>query len=55
MAGKYTGFDRLKSTLAKRPGVKDPAALSAAIGKKKYSAKRFQQHAARGESFRPKT
>jgi hypothetical protein len=29
MAGKYTGFDRLKSTLAKRPGVSNPGALAA--------------------------
>jgi hypothetical protein len=53
MAGKYTGFDRLKSTLAKRPGVKDPAALSAAIGKKKYSAKRFNRAAAQGKKLGP--
>jgi hypothetical protein len=54
MAGKYVGFDRLKGELAKRPGVKNPAALAASIGKSKYGAKRFQQHAARGESFRPR-
>ena len=55
MAGKYIGFDRLKGELAKRPGVTDPGALAAAIGKRKYGAKRFQQHAARSESFRPKS
>lgn len=55
MAGKYTGFDRLKGELAKRPGVTNPGALAASIGRKKYTKKRFQQHAARGESFRPKT
>jgi hypothetical protein len=54
MAGKYTGFDRLKGEMAKRPGVKDPAGLAAVIGAKKYGKRRFQQHAARGESFRPK-
>jgi hypothetical protein len=54
MAGKYVGFDRLKGELAKRPGVTNPAALAASIGKKKYGKKRMQQHAARGESFRPR-
>jgi hypothetical protein len=54
MAGKYTGFDRLKGELAKHPGVKDPKALAASIGRKKYGPARMQQHAAKGESFRPR-
>jgi hypothetical protein len=52
MAGKYTGFDRLKGELAKRPGVKDPAGLAASIGKKKFGAKRFERYAAAGKSMR---
>jgi hypothetical protein len=54
MAGKYTGFDKLKSELATRPGVKDPGGLAAYIGRKKLGKKRFQQHAAKGETFAPK-
>lgn len=54
MAGRYTGFDRLKGELAKHPGVKDPKALAASIGKRKYGAKRMHQHAAAGKSFRPR-
>lgn len=53
MAGKYVGFDKLSGELAKRPGVTDPKALAASIGKKKYGAKRFEQHAAAGKSFKP--
>jgi hypothetical protein len=53
MAGKYTGFDKLKGELAKHPNVKDPKALAASIGRSKYSKKRFQQHAAAGKSFKP--
>lgn len=55
MAGKYVGFDKLKGELEKRPGVKDPAALAASIGKKKYGKKRFQRHAAAGKTFAPKS
>lgn len=40
-------FSRLKSAL-KRKGVKDPAALAAFIGRKKYGKERFQQLAAAG-------
>jgi hypothetical protein len=54
MAGKYVGFDKLKGELAQRPGVTDPGALAAAIGRKKYGKKRFQKHAATGETFAPK-
>jgi hypothetical protein len=54
MAGKYVGFDKLKGELAQRPGVTDPGALAAAIGRKKYGKKRFQKHAATGASFAPK-
>lgn len=53
MTGKYVGFDKLKGQLAKSPGVKDPAALAASIGAKKYTRKRMQQHAASGKSFKP--
>jgi hypothetical protein len=32
----YVGFDKLKGQLASRPGVSNPGALAAAIGRKKY-------------------
>ncbi|MFI5335600.1 MAG: hypothetical protein ACHQ5A_02370, partial [Opitutales bacterium] len=35
------GFARLVRTLAHRPGVTDPKALAAAIGRKKYGAQKF--------------
>lgn len=40
-------FKQLAGQLAKK-GVKDPKALAAYIGRKKYGKKRFQQLAARG-------
>jgi hypothetical protein len=55
MAGKYVGFDKLKGELASKPGVTNPGAIAAAIGRKKYGKKRFQQHAAAGKTFAPKS
>ncbi len=40
-------FEALKRSLA-RKGAKDPAALAAWIGRKKYGKKRFQELASRG-------
>jgi hypothetical protein len=48
----YVGFDKLKGELAKRPGVKNPAALSAYLGRRKYGAKRFDRYAAKGKKMR---
>jgi len=39
--GQGGRFAALKQKLAARPGVKNPAALAASIGRKKYGAKRF--------------
>ena len=39
---KYVGFGKLKSELA-RKGVKNPGALAAYIGRKKYGEKKFQR------------
>lgn len=39
--GSGKRFDQLTAALAKRPGVDNPAALAAYIGRKKYGAKRF--------------
>lgn len=58
MASKYQGkslklggggrFERLKDKIAARGGVSNPAAVAAAIGRRKYGASRFQRMAAAG-------
>jgi hypothetical protein len=45
-------FAALASTLAKRPDVQDPAALSAWIGRAKYGPRRFAAMAAAGRRRR---
>lgn len=50
----YIGFNKLKGELAHRPGVTNPGALAAYIGKKKYGSKAMQQHAALGKGFAPR-
>ncbi len=47
--GQGGRFAALKSKLSKQPGVTDPAALAASIGRKKYGAKRFNALAAKGK------
>jgi len=34
-------FQKLESSLANKPGIKDPAAVAASIGRRKYGAKKF--------------
>src|SRR5690348_5148465 len=51
--GRYIGFDKLKGELAKKPGVQNPAALAASIGRKKYGPKRFNAAAATGQKLGP--
>lgn len=46
--GSGKRFDELARTLAGRPGVKDPNALAAAIGRKKYGKTKFQKMASMG-------
>ena len=46
--GSGERFKRLTNELS-RKGVRDPEALAAAIGRKKYGAKRFQQLAEQGK------
>ncbi len=48
----YIGFDALKQKLAGRPGVTNPGALAAYIGKKKYGAKKFNAAAAKGKKMK---
>lgn len=42
-------FSRLKAALTARGDVRDPAAVAAAIGRKKYGTKRFQKLAVKGK------
>jgi len=46
--GSGARFAALKSKIAARGGVSDPAAVAAAIGRKKYGAKKFAQLSAKG-------
>lgn len=42
-------FARLKAQLASKPGVRDPGALAASIGRKKYGNQQMEQMAQAGE------
>jgi hypothetical protein len=48
----YVGFSKLKNKIAARGGVRDPGAVAAAIGRRKYGARKFQSAAAKGKSLR---
>jgi hypothetical protein len=48
----YEGFSKLKGELAHKPGIRNPGAVAASIGKKKYGAKPFQHAAASGTKMR---
>lgn len=47
--GQGGRFAALKASLTHRPGVTDPAALAAAIGRKKYGKKKFSSLSQRGK------
>ncbi len=42
-------FAKLKNELANKPGIYNPAGLAAAIGRKKYGAKKMSSMAAKGK------
>jgi hypothetical protein len=46
--GSGARFSRLSAELAKRPGVTNPRALAAAIGRRKYGSHKMAQMSARG-------
>jgi len=46
---KYEGFAKVEKSVAKNPKVKDPGAVAASIGRKKYSKGKFQKMAAAGK------
>ena len=48
---KYMGFKKLEKSIAKRGDVKDPGAVAAAIGRKKYGKEKFQKAAAAGKKL----
>ena len=48
---KYMGFEKVKKSVAKNPKVKDPGAVAAAIGRKKYGKAKFQKAAAAGKKL----
>lgn len=47
--GQGGRFAALKQKLASKPGVTNPGALAAAIGRKKYGAKKMSSMAAAGK------
>jgi len=50
MAKEHIGFDKLKNKLAHKPGVSDPAAVAAAIGRKKYGQAEMSRAAHAGKA-----
>jgi hypothetical protein len=49
---KYVGFEKLKKSIAAKGGVKNPGAVAAAVGRKKYGKAKFQKAAAKGKKMR---
>lgn len=47
--GSGKRFAALKKELAAKPGIKDPGALAAYIGKQRYGAKKMSKMAAAGK------
>ena len=45
---RRTKFARLSAKLSKRKGIRDPDAVAASIGRKKYGKRAFQAKAAAG-------
>lgn len=48
----YLGFEKLESKIAAKGGVRNPGAVAAAIGRKKYGKERFQKAAAEGHAMK---
>ena len=47
----YEGFKAVERSVAKNPKIKDPGAVAAAIGRKKYGAKKFNRVASEGRKL----
>lgn len=50
--GSGARFAALKGKLSGKPGIKDPGALAASIGRKKYGAKKFASLSSHGRAAR---
>jgi len=48
---KHVGFNKLKTSLAHKKGVKDPGAVAASIGRKKYGSKAMSKAAKSGKAL----
>lgn len=48
----YEGFKKVEASVAKEPGVHNPGAVAAAIGRKKYGAKAMGHAARTGTSLK---
>ena len=48
---KYMGFSKLEKEIAKRGDARDPGAVAASIGRKKYGKEKFQKAAAAGKKL----
>jgi len=48
---KYMGFSKVEREIAKRGDVRDPGAVAASIGRKKYGKEKFQKAAAAGKKL----
>lgn len=46
--GSGERFKRLEDVLGKKPGITNPAALAASIGRKKFGSKKMAQLSAKG-------
>lgn len=47
--GSGERFKKLKASLARKPGIQDPGALAASIGRKKFGNAKMQQMAVKGK------
>ena len=48
----YQGFKKLRAKIEAKGDVRDPGAVAASIGRKKYGKAKFQAYAAKGKSMR---
>jgi len=47
---KHIGFNKLSGELAQKPGITDPDAVAAAIGREKYGKAKMSKMAAQGRA-----
>lgn len=47
----YEGFKKVEASVAKEPGVRNPGAVAASIGRKKYGKAKFQKVASAGRKL----